>query len=305
MQMQFRSRSRSRSAFGLALAASLTASGAASAATFGAVEDRWMYPFAGSGGTTNRAPTFGADSLPTFDQRDGQFLVEFDTSGTFASGAGASNYVINSARLEVSVVDGAFEYDGTYDAYTTYFGGPDPDTDTGRPAELYGIGYRNGNSTTGTNLETVGFSPPGPPSASVRNAYASDFLGGADRDVSNNVDGGFDPNPFAVGTTGLADGAVVPAGTTYGFDFVLGVDVVAYLQDRLNQGRVDLAVTSMHASTFGGAATYPGWATRENVSVPTPKLILDVTVIPEPGTALLASMGLVGLGAFGRARVRA
>jgi len=264
-----------------------------------------MYPFAGSGGTTNRAPTFGADALPTFDQKDGQFLVEFDTSGTYAAGAGATHYVINSARLEVSVVDGAFVYDGTYDAYTTYFGGPDPDLDAGRPAEVYGIGYRNGNSTTGTNLETVGFAPPGPPSANVRNAYASDFLGGADRDVSNNVDGGFDPNPFAVGTTAWNPGDPVPAGTTYGFDFVLGADVVAYLQDRLNQGRVDLAVVSMHASTFGGPATYPGWATRENVSVPTPKLTLDVTVIPEPGTALLASLGLVGLGAFGRARARA
>ncbi len=193
-------------ALGIALAA-----GSAEAVTLVSVEDRWMYPFAGSGGTTNRAPTFGADSQPTFDNRDGQFLIEWDTSGAYAAGAGASSYVIHSARVEVAVLDGAFAYDGTVDPYTSYFG--DTDADAGRPVEIFGVGYRNGNSTTGTNLETVAFSPPGAPSSGVRNAYANDYLGGADRDVSNNVEQGFDPVAFAIGqTTSLAPGDTVPAG---------------------------------------------------------------------------------------------
>lgn len=293
-----------RSAKGaLVLAAGLLAAGAVQAATFQAVEDRWMYPFAGAGGTSNRAPSFGADSYPTFDNRDAQFLLEFDTSGDIAAGQGAASYVITSARLEIAVNDGSFEYDPSYDAYTTYFGGSDGDA--GRPVELYGVGYRNGNSTTGTNLETVAFAPPGAPSADVRNAYANDYAGGADRDVSNSIQDAFDPNPFAVGATSLSPGDTVPAGTVYGFDFVLGADVVAYLQDRLNQGRVDLAVTSLHEAAFGGPATYPGWATRENVSYATPKLILEVTVIPEPGTFSLAALGLAGLAAFGRKRASA
>lgn len=283
--------------FALALA---LGAGSAHAVTLVSVEDRWMYPFAGSGGTSNRAPTFGSDSQPTFDNRDGQFLIEFDTSASFATGQGASSYVIHSARVEVAVLDGDFVYDGSVDGYASYFGGTD--LDAGRPVELYGVGYRNGNTTTGTNLETVSFAPPGAPAAGVRNAYASDFLGGADRDVSNNVATGFDPTPFAVGTTSLAPGASVPAGTIYGFDLVLGADVVAYLQGRLNLGRVDLALTSLHDSSFGGPSTYPGWATRENTSFSLPTLILDVTVVPEPGTLVLASAGLAGLGALGRKR---
>lgn len=274
--------------------------GTARAATFTAIEDRWMYPFAGPGGTTHRAPTFGSDSQPTFDNRDGQLLIEFDTSGTIAPGLGASSYQVHSARVEVAVVDGDFVYDGSYDGFASYFGGND--TDAGRPVELYGIGYRNGNSTTGTDLETVAFGPPGAPAAGVRNAFASDYAGGLARDVSNNVAAGFDPTPFAVGSTSLAAGAAVPAGTIFGFDLVLGADVVAYLQGRLDLGRVDLAVTSLHDSAFGGPATYPAWATRENATLSKPTLILDVTVVPEPATLAMACIGLASFGVLGRKR---
>ncbi|MCC6641713.1 MAG: PEP-CTERM sorting domain-containing protein [Deltaproteobacteria bacterium] len=282
-----------------ALALTLGA-GSASAATLVSVEDRWFYAFAGGGGSSNRAPTFGANAQPDFDNRDGQFLVEFDTSGAFAVGQGASSYVVHSARVEVTVIDGTFVYDGTYDGHASYFGGTD--LDAGRPVELYGVGYRNGNGTTGTNLETVSFAPPGPPATGVRNAYATDFLAGTDRDVSNNVAMGFDPTPFAVGTTALAPGDPVPGGTVYGFDFVLGADAIAYLQSRLDLGRVDLAITSLHDSSFGGAATYPAWATRENTAFSKPTLFLDVTVVPEPGTFALVSAGLAGLAAIGGRR---
>lgn len=290
---------RSISMAGAVVALAMAMGSAAQAVSLVAVEDRWMYPFAGAGGTSNRAPTFGANSYPTFDNRDAQFLVEWDTSGAFTPGLGASSYVIVSARVEIAVNDGSFLYDPTVDAFGSYFGGTD--TDSGRPVELFGVGYRNGNSTNGSNLETLSFGPGGP-AAGIRNAFASDHLGGADRDVSNNVQFGFDPVAFAIGQSSLTPGDPVPAGTVFGFDLALTADVVAYLQARLDGGRLDLAVATLHESAFGGPSTYPAWATRENTSFQKPTLILDVTLVPEPGTLSLVFAGMAGLAIVGRRR---
>jgi hypothetical protein len=43
----------------------------AATATFDAALDRWMYPFAFSGGSRDLAPTFGAVGNEGFDNRDG------------------------------------------------------------------------------------------------------------------------------------------------------------------------------------------------------------------------------------------
>lgn len=290
-----------RIGLGLLLSCALAGSSGAGTFTFAAPsEDRWMYPFGGGAGGENVAPTFGSVGAGAmFDERDAQLLVEFDTASQIAPGAGAGNYQIASARLEVTLVGGTFEYDPTYDPASTY--GAGTDGDTGRPVELYGVGYRNG-FTTASFLESSPFAPPGPPSARVRNAYATDFAGGAARDVSNNVTDAFDPTPFAVGATGLTPGDAVPAGTTFVFDLALAADVLAYLQGRLDSGAVDLVLTSLHTASQGAPATYPRWATRENTGFASPKLVLDVIVVPEPGAGLLVAGGLAGLAALRRRR---
>jgi len=277
-------------ALGLGVLLVATSAGAATFAT--PAHDRWMYPFNGTPGTRPTASLFGTND-PTFDDRDAQLVMRFDTGAQIAAGQGAANYQITSARLTVRVTGGTFQYDPSQDAVGTYFCDTCVDGDAGRPLELFGVGYRNGFDTL-SFLETSAFSNPGPPSAGVRNAFASDYAGGVARDVSNNVDGAFDPAPFAVGTiVGLAPGDVVPAGSDVIFDLVLTPDVLSYLQGRLDLGAVDFALTSISPASQGGPATYPQISTREGVFAP--RLELDVAVVPEPASALLAAAGLTGL----------
>lgn len=266
--------------------------------------DRWMYPFNFSAGSEPTASLFGAPNDPSFDDRDSQYLLDFDTTGQIAPGQGAANYRITSARLTLTLKptgqQGTWNYDPTYDSHTTYGGGTD--TDPGRPIELYGVGYRNG-FTTASFTETSAFSPPGAPAPGVRNAYASDGYGGVARDVSNNVRDAFDPNPWAIGNVaGISPGDLAPGGAQVVFDLVLSPDVVAYLQERLDAGEVDLLVTGLFSAVQGGPATYPRFETQNGSLAGAGVLELDVQVVPEPGTALLVGAGLAGLVA--RARLR-
>jgi hypothetical protein len=279
----------------LLAAASLFAAASAGAATFPVSGDRWMYPFNGAAGLETAASTFGAPGDASFDDRDGQYLLEFDTSGEIAAGLGAANYQVNSARLVVTLrpegEQGTWNYDPTYDPYATF--PPGVDADPGRSIELYGVGYRNGFTTT-SFTETSAFAPPGPPLPGARNAYANDYAGGVDRDVSNNVRNAFDPSPFAIGTIdGLDSGDVVPGGSEVVFEIALSPDVLAYLQDRLNLGEVDLIVSAIFSAAFGGPATYPRFDTSEGGVGAV--LELDVQVVPEPGTALLLTTGVAAI----------
>lgn len=279
--------------------ATLLAAPSARAVTFTApAHDRWMYPFNGTPGTRPTAPLFGAND-PSFDDRDAQMIVRFDTASQIAAGQGVANYQITSARLILRVTGGTSQYDPSYDDVGTYFCPTCTDGDAGRPIELYGVGYRSG-FTTLSFLETSPFSAGGPPSPGVRNAFASDYAGGVSRDVSNNVDGGFDPTPFAIGTiVGLNPGDTVPVGSDVIFDLALTTpDVLAYLQNRLDLGALDLAVTSLASSSFGGPATYPILSTKEGGF--SPRLELDLVVIPEPANVLLAAAGLAGLAVASR-----
>jgi hypothetical protein len=280
----------------LLAAASLFAASSVSAATFTPpAGDRWMYPFNFGAGTEATASLFGAPGDPSFDDRDAQYLLDFDTSGQIAAGQGAANYVITSARLTLTLKpegqQGSWSYDPSYDAHTTY--GAGTDADAGRPIELYGVGYRNG-FTTGSFLESTAFAPPGPPAPGTRNAYANDYAGGVDRDVSNNVRNAFDANPFGIGAVaGIDAGDLAPGGAQVVFDLALTPDVVAYLQDRLDGGEVDLLVTGLFAAVQGGPAAYPRFETQNGVAGGV--LELEVQVVPEPGTALLLGAGLAAV----------
>jgi hypothetical protein len=297
--------------------------------------DRWMYPFNGTPGTRNLAPTFGAVSeAPDFDNRDGQVIVAIDTEDAgIPKNQGAANYNPLRIRVFATHFDGTFHYDPTYDAWQTYL---DPlhasyvaDSDAGRPIELYGVGFRNGYVGP---LVIGAITAAGPPGFEENNRYCEGCgsLGQAKRnifaldpgvpdpegDVSNNVlrmspltGTGFNPSPWAVGksTSGLIPGAAVPqgsfgvsAGETFVFELNLGdPDVLAYVRNGLNAGVLGFAITSMHQAEEQSGGTNPNFYTRDNIdaaAIP-PRMELIVS-LPEPGVAGAIAAGAALLGAL-------
>jgi hypothetical protein len=268
--------------------------------------DRWMYPFAFTGGTRNLSPTFGAVGTPGFDNRDAQFLVGFDTSPTIAPGQGAERYEINSATVRVMVAaPSGFQYDPTYDPFRTYLPDTDPealvDADVGRPIELHGIGFRNGYtrlSFAANDNQPPGFeesSTFGLQEARARNAYPLGYLSPAvGSDVSNNIDDRVESQPWAIGSTALAPGAPVADHTTFTFAIDLAnADVRSYLQRGLNEGALGFAITSMHAASQAGGPPTPQFITRENTGAGAAPAVLEIDyqIIPEPATVGLAAIG--------------
>ncbi len=269
--------------------------------------DRWMYPFAFTGGTRELAPTFGAAGVPDFDNRDAQFLIGFDTSSAGPPGQGAANYQINSVTVRALVgAPAGFAYDATYDSYRTYLPAADAeflsDPDAGRPVELHGVGFRNGYTafSFGPNDgQPPGFeesSPFGTPGVGTRNAFPLGFLTpGSGSDVANNVTDRNESNPWAIGTTPLAAGDPVPDNATLTFAIDLANDDIRdYLQSGLNDGVLGFAITSLHTATQGGGGPpTPQFITRENMSAGAAPAMLeiDVQIVPEPGAAALAIAG--------------
>ncbi|HMO67012.1 MAG TPA: hypothetical protein PKE47_17630, partial [Verrucomicrobiota bacterium] len=157
--------------------------------------DRWMYFIGDFDGQRPAASTFGAFD-PRFDTRDAQFLLGWDTGAAIATNAGPARYLLRRARLTLTVTQGGrFEYDPTHDAYTTYATNQanyTPDLDPGRPAELYGAGFRNGFTAAGF-LENSPYGPVNPITSSnisigTRNAFAAMFdTNRLPVDVSNNA----------------------------------------------------------------------------------------------------------------------
>lgn len=280
---------------GLTLTAGLlSVCGSVSAVTVnfaGPCIDRWVYPFNTESGYRSAASTFSAlgqeNAFPplSFDQRDAQLLVGFDTDApgsatcpneVVPAGLAACDYRVTSAVIMIAVsTDQAFPFDPTYDAWTSYATASNPgavDADAGRPIELYGVGFRGGY-TSATYFEGTP-SVPGPPfgpdiQSDVRYAYPTDAANGMTRDVSNNVRDLFDPAPFAVGQSPVAAGALVPANTDITFTLNVAVpDVQRYLRQSVADGRLRFMLTSLQpaASSGGpGAGQYATFYTKENL----------------------------------------
>jgi len=301
--------------------------------------DRWMYPFNGTPGTRNLAPTFGAvGSAPDFDNKDGQVIVAADTAAAgIPAGQGPANYTDITVRVHATHFQGVFDYDPTYDVWQTYLDPADPqhvpDADAGRPIELYGLRLRNGYADIVTATGAAG-----PPDfeetetycagctltdVAARNVFPFDFgVPDPEGDVSNNVvrsapltGGGFDPIPWAIGlsTSGLAPGDPVPEGT---FDVVAGEtfeftvdtsdpDILAYVQEGLDAGVLAFGIVSMHdvPQFVGGQNPNFYMAETTDLAAIPPSMEIDVTVLPEPGTAALAA-GVAALGLLARRRAR-
>jgi hypothetical protein len=255
--------------------------------------DRWLYLFNGTPGIRPNAPVFGGFATAgQFDERDGQQLLIFDTFPEIPAGRPTTAYTVLSAKV---VLDrsptNSWVYDSTYDGYRTYLAlenasDPDqlPDADAGRPTELYGVGYRLAGLDATTYDETgTPFAPPGLV-ARTRYAYANDYRAHptlfGDRDVSNNVLDRFDPTPFAVGIApGATPGSTLSGAGTVELTLSLTSAVRAYLQDRLQQGSVDLMVTSLAPASMGGPAVYPVYLNKES-GTGAATLELNVTVTP-------------------------
>lgn len=244
-----------------------------------AAGDKYMYPFINDipvAGRRGLASVFGAygtidDPRFNFDDRDAQYFLDFATSALAQPGRGSANYRILSLSVTLVVENNnIFAYDPTFDALGSY-AGAFADLDPGRPMELYGVGYRS-NWTRSSFNEDSPFQTQ--PSSSIqdpkgdwnrkRNAFAADFsANGVLRDVSNNVEEGFEVNPWAIADSpgyvdldgnyvesALTPGNTVPEGSVFRFHVNLAdPKIVAYLQDGLNAGRLHLMVSSLYGTT--------------------------------------------------------
>jgi len=290
--------------------------------------DRWNYPFNGSPGFRDKAPTFSAVGAGAFDNFDGQFLIGFDTN---AAGIPALNpgekYQINSVKVTATHSTGAFTYDPTFDPYQSHLDGADPefvaDADAGRPVEIYGASTRNGyvgfafdGGTTAPPFYNEGsfFAFADPTLPKVRNAFPFDPSVG---DVANVVDDRlFAVEPWAVGqVAGLSAGDTVEegipgisAGSTFSFDLDLSrPDVLGYLTDGLEAGGLFFSIVSLTTTSQANPAN-PNFFTSNSfdpAAIP-PTLMIDVDVvpIPEPSTMILGVLGGVAFLAVAVRRMR-
>jgi hypothetical protein len=257
--------------------------------------DRWMYVFNQSPGTEAEARVFSPYpyQFGYFDNRDGQFLVGWDTAGSgVATGQPPSHYRILSATVTVRVSgNNFFQYDPTYDSYLTYPPSPptgtppyppapQADTDTGRPIEMFVCGYRNGyvaGPTAGAGqqvfTQTSSYATgPAFPSVEKRNVFPGQYnASGVLVDVSNNVDNQFEARPIAVGVArtnseqpvAVAPGAYVPVNTDMEFSIdVHQREVIDAMRQGLSQGRVEFLITSL-ALTEQASSIVPRFYTRQ------------------------------------------
>jgi hypothetical protein len=306
---------------GVLLSIGLVISAPASAVTLlEPTGDRWMYWFGDFDGRRTSASVYGAygayDYIGEgydFDDRHAQMLLDFDTTAIAPPGQGAGSYQISAieVRLLVNEPD-QFYYDPSPDELATYTGAQ-PDLDAGRPIELFGVGYRSGYSRETFRENSAYASGDFEEINGVlivkgrRNAYAMDFVGGIARDVSNNVEEDFEVNPWAVGQIpGVADeaGELVPqplqAGSLVPYEAVMtftidlsNPQVLAYVQEGLDAGRLQFMVTSLAEYVYtgdqGSGGGFPSFYTKENFNhwpaggvYLAPRLTAEVTIAESP-----------------------
>ena len=282
--------------------------------------DKHMYPFIQDmppAGQRDYASVFGAygalDNIPgyDFDDRDSQFFIDFDTTGLISPGEGAQNYHISSLEVWIVVQNNlAFTLDTSPDSLHS-FQNIANDTDQGRPIEIYGVGYRGGFSRETFSQDSPFASGLGYKNG--RNAYAIDFNSdGATRDVSNNVEEAFQPNPWAIAdapgsidyqgnfvSSPVAAGSSVPEGTVLRFSINLAdPQVRAYVQSGLHAGRLHLMVSSLYNAVQQGSDIPKFYTKESDFHDPTggvylaPRMYAEVTLAttgtpPTPAVSLL------------------
>jgi hypothetical protein len=245
-------------------------------------QDRWGYPFNATPGVRRAASTFrsgDADGVV----RHGIFIIGYDTSADIQTGLGTERYEIVSARLTL-MTSSNFQvvYDPTDDSVYSYLPEDHPlwveDTDAGRPLELFGAGFRNGETPL-TWTEMVPYSPD----EGERTVYPVTWDASGeviDASMNVNIAAPYEARPFAVGQI---DGAVAGDNLPWDAPVVFDVDlsqpgVVKYLQNALNMGALYFTATSLHGGGLG-ARSFPEYHTRDSLVGDPPKLEMTVRVL--------------------------
>jgi hypothetical protein len=277
---------------GLALA--IPAVHAASFTILEPAADRWMYPFATSGGTQAAIQVFGATGSADFDSRDGQMFLRFNTTGIAAAGLGTASYQLSSLVLTLTLSSTGTIYN--------------PASETFR-VELFGVGYRNG-MTSATWGENSSFGNGAMMGKGMRSAYAAGFnASGGLVDVSNDLAA----IPWATGmVAGAVAGSTLAADTNMTFTLDLtDANVLAYVRAGFDRGWLDLMVTSLYPASQPGTGTqsnFPVFYSKESLyqdatsgnpeNLVAGRLSGSLTVVPEPAACVLLGLGgAVGLAA--------
>jgi hypothetical protein len=240
-------------------------------------QDRWMYPFNFSAGQETRASLFGAVLIDGFDDRDSTFIVSWDTGTVVPPGQGATKYRIVSARTKITVqstTTATTYYDPSAESVRTLYPTNDPeytpDLDPGKPLEVFGAGFRNGESAA-SFTEAVAFGCPGPSFNACRSVFPAVYdANGVASDVTNQVRGRFEAAAWGVGQTdALAPGEPMVVDTEFTFDLDLcGTGVRPYLQAALNSGKVILVYSALAPASQSGGGDYARFYTDENPQGP-------------------------------------
>jgi hypothetical protein len=266
-------------------------------------DDRWHYPFNFTPGVRPVATCFGA-IFDNFNDRDGEMLIAWDTSGLVPPGQGSGTYIVRSVRVILSNAAGAsWQVDLTPDEWFTFDidgdgainadgiprgqpgdrDGESDDPDPGRAIELFGVGfgpntaYETWNEFTfyeGSNsLEDL---PRDPfpfvfQQATAEKLHVEDNIKGLHNDDLFLPVFEFTPTPWAVGVPVN----YVPGAQAAPFDVVFDVDLLLshgavrrYFAQQLDGGRIVLNVNSLADTVqMGNPRDIPGFVTKEGVAI--------------------------------------
>ena len=223
--------------------------------------DRWMYPFNATPGTRLGGSVFGYLPYPaetSFDNRDGQIIVAFDTSGLIPMDAGQENYEIDSLVVEITLSgELSSPIDPTVDEWQTYLPATakqwEPDEDIGRPIELFAAGFRYDYNRLNW-LETTVFSDQGAFGTNHRSVFAAGIAKDGELfEVSSNFNDQYTAEPLSVATfPGYSVGEIAPEGAVASFEINLDSPAVrGWVGESLDQGRIVFAVTSLVTAAQG------------------------------------------------------
>ena len=223
--------------------------------------DRWMYPFNVTPGVRPGGSVFGYLPYPeetSFDNRDAQIIIAFDTADLISAGAGAGNYAIDSLVVEITLSGQlSSPIDETVDEWQTYLPATakewEPDEDAGRPIELFAAGFRYEYNRMNW-VETTPFSDQGPFGTNHRSVYSAGIAeDGALFEVSSNFNDGYTAEPISVASfPGYGIGEVAPEGAVATFDIDLSApETLGWIGESLDEGRIIFVVTSLVGASQG------------------------------------------------------
>lgn len=231
--------------------------------TMSTTADRWMYPFNATPGYRPAGSIFGFVPFPdetSFDNRDGQVIVAFDTSKIVPPGQGAESYDVSVFVLEITLAGPASgPIDLTVDDWRTYL--PEeaenalPDADPGRPIELFAAGFRNGYDRLSWN-EGDFFSDTDIFGQGTRNVFAAEIAAdGSLFDASSSITDDFTATPVAVAAfPGFEAGETPPEGAVATFELDTSDPLIhGWLGESLDEGRLVFSVTSLLGASQGDA----------------------------------------------------